>query len=110
MVCSADIASRIQFALLQPATCPDAQSQQGDSRVEIDQNSPDTAFAKPILGTEPGWLPFCVSGKDADMAAEGPRNEGARLGFCPSDICPSDGNASARAAPVRQPNPKSEKF
>ncbi len=89
--------------MLQPALV----SEQGDNGVIYQQGSPDTALAKPILGAEPGWLPFCVSGKDDDIAAEGPRKEGARLGFCPSDICPSDGNASARPAPVRQADPKS---
>ena len=98
------IAGRIVLQCCSPE-CPVTAGTQQTKR-----GSPDTALAKPILGAEPGWLPFCVSGKDDDMAADGPRNEGARLGFCPSDICPRDGKASARAAPVRQTNPKSENF
>ena len=57
------------------------------------QGSPETALAKPILGAEPAWLPFCVSCADEGVAAVGPLTEGARFGA--SGIWPSDGKDSA---------------
>ena len=63
----------------------------------LSRGSPDTALAKPILGAEPAWLPFCVSCADEGVAAAGPRTEGARLGA--SGIWPSVGKDSA--SPVK---------